>query len=753
MKKNNSSNPGPKDMSISNGKRIVFSVVLIAIPILIIVMLEFGLRIFNYGNDISLVVKSENYPGYMEVNRDINLRYFTKFNNTSPTDDIFLAEKPDSCYRIFVFGGSTTRGFPYQAGTAFPRILYYRLQDAFPHKRIEVINLSASAINSFSYIDMIDEVLDSKPDAILVYGGHNEYYGALGVGSVENGGNARWIKKLRLKFCKLRTFQLVQNFIIRATSVFSGASEKADATLMERIVKNKDIPINSDQFNEGVVQFDKNMTELVAKAKRKNIPVILSELVSNLKDQAPLYSNSDDKNSQATEVYNKAKSSEEQGNFTEAKNLYYQAKDVDVVRFRAPEALNDVIHKISQKYQLPVVPMKRYFENASEDGLIGDKLMIDHLHPTIDGYFVMADAFFNTMKEQKFITATWDQSKIKQSSYYRNNWGFTELDSIIGGLNIQSLKAGWPFRPVTELNTFLESYRYTSYVDSMAFSYLTKKERHIEDEHIKLAQHYAEQGFNNKAFDEYYSLIKLHPYIGDLYYDAIRYLIPQERYSEALDLLLSAPNIEYDYYYYYMSGTLRLKLNQVSQAISDLEYSYKNIAKDDNPAKILAPLFWAYREAGETKKMQETLEKIRKYIPNFGEGKQISGEKKIVKTITYDEIFENARRLMQNGDYSKAEKLLSTANEVKETATADKLIGIVYISKKQYDKAFDFCLRSYQLDPKDSENLINLFNLYLMKSNIGEAERILYELRQLNVDTEKINQLEKLLSKKRESTK
>jgi len=750
MKNNNISNPGPRDMSISSWKRIVFTSVLIAIPILILLMLEFGLRIFKYGNDLSLFVKSENYPGYMEINRDVNLRYFTKFNNTSPTDDIFLAEKPDSCYRIFVFGGSTTRGFPYQAGTAFPRILYYRLQDAFPHKRIEVINLSASAINSFSYIDMIDEVLKSKPDAILVYGGHNEYYGALGVGAVEDGGNARWIKKLRLKFCKFRTFQLVQNFIIRTTSIFSGSNEKADATLMERIVKDKDIPVNSDQFKEGVVQFDKNMTELVAKAKRKNIPVIISELVSNLKDQSPLYSNSSDNNSQATEVYNKAKISEEQGNFSEAKSLYYQAKDLDVVRFRAPETFNDVIHKICQKYQLPIVPMKRYFEDASENGLIGDKLMIDHLHPTVEGYFVMADAFFNTMKEQKFIASTWDQSKIKQSSYYRNNWGFTELDSLIGGLNIQSLKAGWPFRPVTELNTFLTSYRYTSYVDSMAFSYLTKKERHIEDEHIKLAQHYAEQGFNDKAFDEYYSLIKLHPYIGDLYFDAISYLIPLEKYSEALDLLLSAPNIEYDYYYYYMTGTLRLKLNQVTQAINDLEHSYKIITKEGKPAKILVPLFVAYRSIGDSDKMTETLEKIRKYIPDFGEGMQ---QDNVVKKISYDEIFENARLLMKNGDFSKAEKLLLTTNQVKETAIADKLIGIVYILQKQYDKAFDFCFRSYQLDPRDSENLNNLFNLYLMKNNFSEAERILYELRQLNVDPKKVIQLEKLLSKKRESAK
>lgn len=748
MRKINNQSSNPTEKAISGWKKIVFSSVLILIPILIFLMLEFGLRIFNYGNDLSLFLKSENYPGYMEINRDVNLRYFTKLGNTSPTDDIFLINKPDTCYRVFVFGGSTTRGFPYQAGTAFPRILYYRLQDAFPQKRIEVINLSASAINSYSYIDMIDEVLDSKPDAILLYGGHNEYYGALGIGSVENGGNARWIKKLRLKLGKLRTFQLVQNMITGVASAFSGTNDKADATLMERIVKDKDIPMNSSLFMDGVIQFDKNLDEFVRKAKDKNIPVILSELVSNIKDQVPLDSNLETGNSEAIEVFNKAKSLEEQGQIAEAKKLYYQAKDLDAIRFRAPEAFNDVISNISKKYQLPVVPMKRYFEDASANGLIGDRLMIDHLHPTIDGYFLMADAFFNEMKDRKFVSSVWEHSKINPSSFYRNNWGFTELDSLIGGLNIQSLKAGWPFKPVTELNTFLESYNYTSYVDSMAFSYLTKGERHIEDEHIKLAQYYAELGLKENAFEEYFSLIKLHPYIGDLYYDAIKYLIPLEKYSEALNLLTSAPNIEKDYYFYYMTGTLKLKLNEISQAINDLEYSYKNITKDGKPLKILIPLYAAYRESGNGEKMKQTLELIRKYNPEYARGTEIDDQNRIVKTITFDQIFENARIFIQNKDYNKAQELLIASIKVKETATANKLIGIINILQKEYDTAYGYCLKSYQLDPKDSENLINLFNLNLMKNNFTNAEKNLNELKLLNVDGSKIHQLENLLKKK-----
>ena len=119
-----------------------------------------------------------------------------------------------------------------------------------------------------------------------------------------------------------------------------------------------------------------------------------------------------------------------------------------------------------------------------------------------------------------------------------------------------------------------------------------------------------------------------------------------------------------------------------------------------------------------------------------------------LKTITFDQIFENARLFIQNKDYNKAQELLIASIKVKETATANKLIGIINILQKEYDTAYGYCLKSYQLDPKDSENLINLFNLNLMKNNFANAEKNLNELKLLNVDGSKIHQLENLLKKK-----
>ena len=55
-----------------------------------------------------------------------------------------------------------------------------RLQATFPGREIEVINTALTAVNSYTLLDQADEIAGQRPDAVLIYTGHNEYYGALG---------------------------------------------------------------------------------------------------------------------------------------------------------------------------------------------------------------------------------------------------------------------------------------------------------------------------------------------------------------------------------------------------------------------------------------------------------------------------------------------------------------------------------------------------------------------------------------------
>ena len=165
---------------------------------------------------------------------------------------------------------------------AFTRILQRRLQDIFPNRLIEVINLGLTAVNSYTLLDFADELLEQKPDLVLIYAGHNEYYGALGVASMENGSIPHWLKILHLKFIHLRTYQLIQNGIGGFYRLIHPmTTDEAKATLMEKMVGKNLIPYHSKMYLDGLAQFSNNMSKLLEKMNEEHIPVIISDLVSN----------------------------------------------------------------------------------------------------------------------------------------------------------------------------------------------------------------------------------------------------------------------------------------------------------------------------------------------------------------------------------------------------------------------------------------------------------------------------------------
>ncbi len=92
-----------------------------------------------------------------------------------------------------------------------------RLVTLFPDRNFEVVNLGMTAVNSYTMLDFTREILEYELDLILIYCGHNEFYGALGIASAEHLGRSRWLVKTHLNLQKLKTFWLV-----RATIAWTG---------------------------------------------------------------------------------------------------------------------------------------------------------------------------------------------------------------------------------------------------------------------------------------------------------------------------------------------------------------------------------------------------------------------------------------------------------------------------------------------------------------------------------------------------
>jgi len=608
---------------ISPGKVWLFRIIALILSILFLILVEVLLRVVNYGGNLDLFISASGaYSDYKTCNPYVTRRYFsTQSNVPDPSNDIFLKKKPENGYRIFVLGGSTAAGYPYSENLMFSRILNHRLSEAFPNKNIEIINTATAAINSYTLLDFLDEILENEPDAILIYAGHNEYYGAYGIASAESIGKFRWIVLSYLKLNQFKTFVLIRDIVIKIhqfiNNIFSNGSQfDPTATLMERLVADQKIAYQNPTYLLGLNQFRKNLNAILKKSTEKAVSVLVSELVSNIRDQRPFISIKTEQYPAAAEVYRAAKILENEKNYSKAKDKYYQAKDLDALRFRASEEFNEIINELCGNYNVPVVRLKSVFEDFSPEGLIGNNLMLEHLHPNINGYFKMADAFFDALRESKFIAENWDDSKIRSSSDIRKSWGVTKLDSLYGDIRIRVLKGGWPFKPKSVPNTSLREYRPSTKAESLAIKIWTDKKYTLERGHVEMAEYYKKRNQYYKSFREYNSLICLTPYNISPYLEGANALINIPRYSEALPILYKSLELEKSAYAYKWIGAILLETGKKKEALPYLEKAFE-MNPDD--AQVIYNLSGAYALNANYKEAMQMLDKLYQIDPNFPE--------------------------------------------------------------------------------------------------------------------------------------
>ena len=367
-------------------KKTAFKLIAISFPFFLILVLEVMLRIFGYGERYELFQKviSENNTEYYVMNSGISKKYFknTGFRSDNQSD-LFLKHKTDSTFRVFVQGASTAVGFPFYKNGSFPRLLKHRLSLTFPEKNIEVVNTGITAVNSYTLWDLTDKIIEQEPDVVIIYAGHNEYYGALGAGSAVFIGNHPFLVRTYLKLKNLRFFQLLENTYSQVLESNRDEGYKVgETTLMEVMAREQQIPYDSEVYNAGIVQFKSNFQKIISKYQDHDIPVILSTLVSNEKDIAPFISAEleetefeetlEENVALASVIARKnAKAAYKLGQFyiekqqDSAKKYFHIAKELDLLRFRAPEKINEVIVQFSEEEDVHLVDSKELFQANS----------------------------------------------------------------------------------------------------------------------------------------------------------------------------------------------------------------------------------------------------------------------------------------------------------------------------------------------------------------------------------------------------
>jgi len=111
--------------------------------------------------------------------------------------------------------------------------------------------------------------------------------------------------------------------------------------------------------------------------------------------------------------------------------------------------MNDIIARLCVKYPgTHLVDTKLIFENWSADHLIGDSLILEHVHPNLTGYALISEAFYDAMKKERLLTI----SKEKEMSFQQllNEMPVTKVDSLSGAYRVSNLRKSWPFNEILQ---------------------------------------------------------------------------------------------------------------------------------------------------------------------------------------------------------------------------------------------------------------------------------------------------------------
>jgi tetratricopeptide (TPR) repeat protein len=479
------------------GQRVLRGVLLLAAPFVFFAALEVALATLGYGGRYPLFVESQNMPGRLEPNAKVVQRYFPGRDTKLGIDPIlFQKTRSADSLRIVVQGGSTAAGFPYGRWAGLAGMLGDRLEAAQPGREIEVISTAMAAVNSYTLLDFVDEIIEIEPDVVLIYAGHNEFLGIFGAGSALTTQRSRAATLAHLKLSRFRVYQLMDVLLSTARQSNApdeddeGAGEAKEAkrtdadtrrgqTLMAHAASSAEIPLGGEVFKLGVEQFEGNLRQILSGYQRAGIPVLIGTLASNERNQAPFAGSvSEDVDpAQLKTLLERARRASALGDRTaarealetllqldpgaadvwfmlgklaagagdrdRARNAFRKAKENDRLRFRAPEAFNALIRSLAEEFDAGVVDVEAHLAGSAPLGVVGEELMLEHLHPNARGYFLLADAFHEALEREQFI----QKSAYPTRDQAMRDKPITALDHLLANQIVREIRGNFPFRP------------------------------------------------------------------------------------------------------------------------------------------------------------------------------------------------------------------------------------------------------------------------------------------------------------------
>ena len=353
----------------------------------------------------------------------------------------FSASKSSQTYRIFCLGGSTVQGRPLSVETAFSTWLKLNLEVLCPDRAIEMVNCGGISYASYRLVPLMEELLQYQPDLFILYTGHNEFLEDRTYRRLKN--VPRMLIGLHHRLLHLRTYQLVDRYLASR-----GNSDESKTVLSTEVKTKLDVKTGLSTYHrdpvwqQGIIEhFRRNLEVLVQTAQRADVPIILMNPVSNLKDCPPFKSEFGRDQSQEDQdrvialweqarqgdtsdpwsrlhlleqaaalddqhaglLYQLGISYAQTGRFSEAKSYFLAAKEQDICPLRMLEPMHQTVKEVASRHGIPLVDVRELIEQRSAHRIPGQEWFSDHVHPNINGHQLIADALTDCLAEQQLF--------------------------------------------------------------------------------------------------------------------------------------------------------------------------------------------------------------------------------------------------------------------------------------------------------------------------------------------------------------
>ncbi|MCX6136007.1 MAG: tetratricopeptide repeat protein, partial [Ignavibacteriales bacterium] len=474
------------------------------------------------------------------------------------------------------------------------------------------------------------DLLRFQPDMVLIYTGHNEFYGPDGIG-------ASWIEKqipsltsLKYSTRNLRLMSFTRNFL---RSAFRQNTPAPDFNLMRQVSRENQVDQSSDDAARVLKNFARNLQIIIQTFSGKGIPVIISDVTSNLLfppfaslsqgdtagiGTAVLLARQAASAADAQQIahrlapllrsnpfhadllYCRGMLELMQGNETAASGFLQSARDRDALAFRAPASINQVIHATARRTGIPCLPADSLFTAALPDLPSYSGLFWEHLHPTPKGYYDLAGRFLDEILNSGRLGIV---SSLRPLPFDNDSLSLCWLDLAFGDISISNLTSKWPFRDyhVTPLVLNSEDEQLRAAVQEVY------EQKAVWDAGCyKTAALFARQGRLREAQTTYDAVLEEYPYnfyahylLGSLLNQKGEHAAAFSHYAQSVSSNPRYPFALLDF------GLLKVNMGRFDEAIGHFNSALAVIPSSEEPA-LRANIYYGLAAASANKKDFQT---------------------------------------------------------------------------------------------------------------------------------------------------